>query len=243
MDRTAIILAILLGLAANIAYGLLLKLVVAPEGIQWVITFVLLMLTAFLGIHYRRVASFGVAAVRNASGGAFSLEAQIAKSRSSLSFLGVSARTIIDPEIEAVIRRKLLTNAEYTIRFLLFDSREYEKLERRAYEETGDKATAVEWRASMQGIIRMLMRIKKALGESGLRLQVKTYRWFPVFRMIIVDDSYILLNHYEKGRYPSAMPHAELTVSKNVETLGQAFKKFFEESWAEANEVVAQAEQ
>jgi len=238
MDKRFVIVSLMLGVAANVAYALLLRIVEVPRSVQTSLMIVLLLILPFLVLHLRHFWRRGLVNIWDAKDEKFNLLNQIHESKRSLFFLGVSARTIMQPQIEAALMQKLLTNHEYEVRFLLFDRSETRKLRRRALEETGNPDAANEWATAMGSTIEMILRIKKTLARAGDRLQVRTYRSFPVFRMLIIDNRYVLMNYYAKDRFPAELPCLETGAPGNPSSFGYAFAKYFEEMWSEAQETI-----
>jgi hypothetical protein len=237
MDKKTIVISLLLGIAANAVFAALVRIISVPEYVRWGLTTVLLLILPFVTVYYLQLTKYGLVRVWEARAAKFSLSQQLLSSSKSLCFLGVSARTIMQPQVEAAIRQKLLTNHEYSIKLLLFDRNETEKLRRRALEETGDPDTAEEWAKSMTATIQMVLRIKKSLGKAGERLHIKTYRSFPVFRILIVDDNRVMVNFYATGRFPSQSPCLEVRNPSNPNSFAYCLYKHFDELWREADTV------
>jgi hypothetical protein len=237
MDRRLIAESILLGMATNVLYELLRRFGEIPRWVSPTLTIILLLLLPFFVMQSYQFKARGMANVWRAKDRKFDLLTQIAASKKSLCFLGVSARTILQPQFESAIIQKLLTNHEFEMKFLLFDRRETQKLQRRATEETGDAETAKEWSEAMLSSIQMIVRIKRSLGKNGDRLHARTYKSFPVFRMLIADDEHMLVNHYARNRFPSDLPCLEARKLQDPTSFGYAFRKYFEEIWLEADDV------
>jgi len=235
-------ISLLLGVAGNAAYAVLLRVADVPRPTEILLTVVLLLILPFSLLHSRQFGKHGFANIWDSKLEKFNLLNQIQSSKKSLFFLGVSARTIMQPQIESAILQKLLTNYEYEIRCLLFDQNETAKLRRRAIEETGDPDAADEWFKAMGSTIEMILRIKKKLGAAGDRLQVRIYKSFPVFRMLIVDHELVLMNYYAKNRFPGDLPCLEIRGPQDPARFGYAFSKFFDEMWSEAELVKSQGD-
>lgn len=238
MDRKTLVISILIGILTNAVWVVLVELNSAPQILYLILLSLLSLILPFLVLNIYGLWKFGIKTVWDASSHKFSLVDQMKNSKKSFCFMGVSARTILDPQVEKLIIEKLLSKNDYVIKFLVFDYQETEKLKRRALEETGEESTANEWSDLMRSIIQMLLRIKNRLGQNGgERLQIKVYKSFPVFRMLIIDDEKILLNYYAPKHFPSEMSCVELTMLKDNVSLGNAFKKQFDEIWIEASTV------
>ena len=234
MDRKTVITSVALGVAANLAYAALVGVSALPAALHWGLTAVALLILPFALVYYARLHKYGITNVWDPGDAKFDLAQHLGSSQRSLLFLGVSARTVMQPQVEAAIRQKLLTNHEFSMKLLLFDRMEIEKLKRRALEETGDASTAEEWAESMAATIQMLLRIRRALGAAGDRLEIRTYRNFPVFRMLIVDADYVLVNFYAKGRFPGQSPCLEVRQPANPNSFAYGLQKHFDELWLDA---------
>jgi hypothetical protein len=237
MDKKTIVISLLLGVAANILFAAIVRITSVPQYISWGLTGVLLLILPLFAVHYFQLKKYGLVRIWEARNRKFSLGQQLLTSERSLCFLGVSARTIMQPQVEEALRHKLLTNHEYVIKFLLFDRNETEKLRRRALEETGDPDTADEWAESMLATIQMVLRIKRSLGKAGERVEIRTYNSFPVFRMLIIDESRVLVNFYAAGRYPSQTACLELRNPGNTTSFAYCLHKHFNELWRDAKVV------
>lgn len=237
MNKRFLIVSLLIGVAANAVYALLLYVLHVPRPFEILFTISVLLLLPFALLEIRQFRKHGFARIWNAADNKFDLLTQIHSSEKSFFFMGVSARTILQPQNEAVIVQKLLTHHEYEIRFLLFDRHETVKLQRRALEETGNPETADEWSEIMKSTVQMIRRLKKTLGATGDRLQLRIYKSFPVFRMLIVDSKYVLLTYYPRNRFPTNLDCLELRGPDDPSSFGYALRKYFDEVWSEAEAI------
>jgi len=165
-----------------------------------------------------------------------SLAHQLQICRKSLDFLGVSARTIMDNAAQPAIRKALANEPSLKLRFLLFDPRETQLGEQRAQDETGTATTWTSWSQLIRSVVAELQAI--SIDHPGADIEVRIYKSFPVFRLLIVDHEEVFLNFYGKGVLPTALPALHLRAD-SVTSLASAFTGYFEECWRTAEVFVS----
>src|SRR6266571_5576127 len=103
VDKRFIMISLLLGVAGNAAYAVLLRVADVPRPTEILLTVVLLLILPFSLLHSRQFGKHGFANIWDSKLEKFNLLNQIQSSKKSLFFLGVSARTIMQPQIEYAI--------------------------------------------------------------------------------------------------------------------------------------------
>jgi len=147
--------------------------------------------------------------------------------QNGLSFLGVSARTILSAEARKSIEQAFAQNNQLSLKFLLFDPRETEFGKRRALDETGNEEIWDSWKYIILSSIEEL----GVLNSEGKKrkIEVRVYKSFPIFRALFVDSNTVFLNYYGKGFSPAEINCLKLTKGKN--SYYEALEKYYNELW------------
>jgi hypothetical protein len=116
----------------------------------------------------------------------------IEHAKTTIEFLGISARTFFESEdVEELVKRKVREGV--VLRFLVLNpDSQYVKI--KANDE-GDDPEA--WRHDIQASISRINRIKREL-NSG-RIEVRIYDIAPIWRGIFVDDKIAHITYYPHG--------------------------------------------
>ena len=152
----------------------------------------------------------------------------------SLDFLGVSGSklTTVKPDFEEAIGR--CHRDTRPIRFLLCNPKSADliRIAKRAakpdaqYQETARKS------------LRVLADLRN---NRQWNIKVRFYRSLPLFRLMFIDDALCLASHYvfgegEGGQLPQLHVRKPTTRQRDVETLYYPFRKYFDQTWEEAEE-------
>lgn len=196
------------------------------EIILFVIIIILIGLLGYFLILQKRYKKFGISDIQKSEVN-LNLKKQLGSCESSLFFMGVSARTILTAETGRVINEAFAKNQQLSLRFLLFDPRETAKGKQRALDETGNEDIWDSWKNIILSGIKELSVLKQE--GRNRKIEVRIYKDFPVFRVLLVDNKIIYMNYYGKGFRPSEMPN--LMSKKNKNNFYHAIEKFLECHW------------
>jgi hypothetical protein len=135
------------------------------------------------------------------------LEKQIALCKNSFYFLGISAkRTVSAPELQEKLIEIGKKGGE--IRFLLMNPKS-PTLKRKADDEGDD------WNAWKKDIEAQINRLKAIGKNNNIKISVKLYDEFPIWRMVIIDTSKMYLHYFLSEQQGPQSPLLEIEEKKN----------------------------
>ena len=228
----SLVAAFVVSLAAGIVLKVL-DLLDLSHGVMLVVILPLTLTSIHIWSKLRRYKRFDITAIHDPHT-AMDLRQQLETCEKSLSFLGVSARTVVGAQGGQAIRAAFARTPNLKLCFLLFDPRLTAHGKRRAKDETGDEKTWDSWKGIIVSSIEGIEVLKRSLPQADI--QVRIYKEFPVFRMFVVDESRILANFYGRNFLPSEISSLFLTQGNN--RLFNAYQRFFEELWGRSEVVV-----
>lgn len=121
----------------------------------------------------------------------------------SFYFFGISAkRTTSTPELQQKLIE--LGRKDGDIRFLLFNPNG-PNLKRKAQDE-GDN-----WQSWEKEISATIERLKSIAKSNNIKIQIRLYDQFPVWRQVIIDRKKIYLNYFLSGKQGPQSPLLEIT--------------------------------
>jgi hypothetical protein len=150
----------------------------------------------------------------------------------SLSFLGIGASklTCLQPVFQEAVAR--CDQPGRPIRFLLSDPDNDELL--RVAKKAGRNEGA--YRERVHDSLRVIARLR----NQEKNIEVRFYRDFPAFRLMIINEEVILASHYVLGKGDGEeMPQLHIvrkSASRDTTSLYYAFQQYFDSIWADSKE-------
>ena len=145
---------------------------------------------------------------------------------SSFYFFGISAkRTSSTPELHKKLSE--IGRRQGDIRFLLFNP-ESPELKRKAQDENENWES---WKNDIYGTIK---RLKSLATRDEIKIQVRLYDQFPIWRMYILDNKRIYLHYFLSEKQGPQSPL--LILESNEEALFWPFYLEFIELWDRSKE-------
>jgi hypothetical protein len=198
-----------------------------------IVIFLFLFFTIYFFIWKRQLNSYGIYSV-DPPHSSLDMNLQMKHCQSSFDFFGVSARTILDAQGGATIKKKIVANPNVKIRFLLLDPREDIIGKQRAEDETGNCNDWVAWKKIITASIDELKTLKSEITTA--KIEVRIYKETPIFRSICVDRKLMYVNYYGKGFRPSETSNLQLS-NKSI-SLFNALEGNFDRVWDAAQVIL-----
>jgi len=150
----------------------------------------------------------------------------------SLEFLGIGASKLTrEPNFESTMQR--CHRSHTPIRFLLCDpqSPELQQIARQAGRDPE------EYQRTVRDSLRIIAQQNK---DRARNIEVRFYRRLPLFRLMFIDGWLCLASHYvfgegEGSQWPQ-LHIRKLRSRRDVESLYEPFRRYFQELWDEATE-------
>lgn len=145
------------------------------------------------------------------------------KSSGDFAFWGISAKRVIE---DLTLRNKLLDISKrgHSIKFLLLDPTSIH-LPRKASDENEN---AEIWKKDIKLSIQ---KIKEFAASNNINIEVKTYDFLPIWRLIFMNNDLLYVTYFFKGRQGIESPLLKLR-DDQYDNLYRAFKFQFEEVWS-----------
>lgn len=160
------------------------------------------------------------------------LEELIGENLRYFMFLGVSAGTtskiqFLEKHLKSLSK---LQQSEYCVRFLLLDPNS-DQLAKAALEEEKNESPRT-WKGDIE---TQIGRLKDFAAAHNVRIEIRTYDQFPIWRMIIVDDKKVALNYYLPATRRNSSP--TLFLEYDETGLIHAAKREFDRIWDSGKDV------
>lgn len=138
-------------------------------------------------------------------------------------FWGISAKRVIE---DLTIREKLIeiSKRNHSIKFLLLDPNSIH-LPRKASDENENAET---WKNEIKLSIQ---KIKEFATNNNMTIEVRTYDFLPIWRLIFMNNDLLYVTYFFKGRQGIQSPLLKLK-DDQFDNLYRAFKFQFEEVWS-----------
>ncbi len=151
------------------------------------------------------------------------------KTDSSFYFLGVSAKsTADDKDVEKQFLR-LQSNSGYDIKFLLMNPLAIANITARANDENGNVNS---WILDMKS---SLSNLKNLADKHNIKIQIKLYDEYPLWRMIVIDKKIVFLNYALQKTKINSSPLIKMTNKDNA--LCNTFIRQFDLLWEKSTTI------